>query len=218
MTHWAIDQLYVATATRPLGDQQEQTGFFKQPLVGTAKVDENGIVGDIQADQYVHGGPEKALHQYALASYLLMHRAFPQLTERLVAGSMGENISAAGMHEYNVHIGDIFRAGNVTIQVSQPRQPCWKINSRFGDAGLVKFIVKTYSNGWYYRVLDGGEVRAGDSIMLVERGSDLSVYNFLRINGDHQPDKIDLRRIRDCPGLNPDWQKKLQQRYEALYD
>lgn len=218
MTNWAINQVYAATNTRQLGDKQEQTGFFKQPLTGTAEVDEDGIVGDIQADKRVHGGPEKALHQYALASYLLMRQAFPGLAEQFVAGSMGENISAAGMHEYNVYMGDVFRVGGVMVQVSQPRQPCWKINSRFDNTELVKFISKTYVNGWYYRVLEGGEVQAGDTIKRVERGSDLSVYNFLCIYSDRQPDKTNLRRIRDCPGLNPAWQKKLQQRYEALYD
>ncbi|MEZ5537120.1 MAG: MOSC domain-containing protein [Thiolinea sp.] len=217
MKNWAIDQVYTARTTRELGDKGEQSGIFKLPFLDTASVDENGIVGDIQADKHVHGGPEKALHQYAVASYLLMRQAFPKLAGKFVAGSMGENISAQGMHEHNVHVGDIYRIGGVKVQVSQPRQPCWKINSKFDDSKLVKFISKTHINGWYYRVLEGGELQAADRIELLERPNDMSVYNFLRIYGEQRPAKHDLKRLVDCKGLNPAWQIKLQERFDYLY-
>lgn len=218
MAHWVIDQVYAAQTTRRLGDKDKQTGIFKQPLPGAATVDENGIVGDIQADKRVHGGPEKALHQYAVASYLLMQKAFPELAGKLAIGSLGENISAQGMHEQNVFIGDIYRIGSITVQVSQPRQPCWKINSKFDDPRLVKFVAETYTNGWYFRVLEGGEIGAGDKIELVERPNDLSVYHFLRIYADRQASEHHLKTALQCQGLNPVWQEKLQQRFEHLYE
>jgi MOSC domain-containing protein YiiM len=217
MTGWAIDRVYAAQTSAPLGAKRAPSGIFKQPLTEAARVDENGIIGDIQADKRVHGGPEKALHQYAVASYLLLRRAFPQLSGQFVTGSMGENISAQGMHEYNVCIGDIYRVGGITVQVSQPRQPCWKINSKFDNDKLVRFIVKTHTNGWYYRVLEGGEMQATDTIELLTRPNNMSVYNFLRIYTNPRPAQQDLQRIADCEGLNPAWQEKLQQRIEHLY-
>ncbi|CAA6812072.1 MAG: Uncharacterized protein conserved in bacteria [uncultured Thiotrichaceae bacterium] len=217
MVNWVINQVYAAQTTQRLGEKEKQTGIFKQPLPEAATVDENGIVGDIQADKTVHGGPEKALHQYAVASYLLMQKAFPELSDKLIIGSLGENISARGMHEHNVFIGDIYRMGGITVQVSQPRQPCWKINSKFDDPRLVKFVTKTYTNGWYFRVLEGGEIAAGHKIELLERPNDLSVYHFLRIYTDRQPSEHYLKMALQCQGLNPAWQEKLQQRFEHLY-
>lgn len=216
MAHSLIDQVYAAQTIRLLGEKEKPTGIFKQPLPGAVAVDEQGIVGDIQADKTVHGGPEKALHQYALASYRLMHQALPELAEKLNAGSMGENITARGMHEQNVFIGDIYRMGGITVQVSQPREPCWKINSKFGHKHLAKFITQHYINGWYFRVLEDGEIAAGDNIELLERPNLLSVYNFLRIYIDHRPSGADLKAALQCQGLNPAWRKKLQQRFERL--
>lgn len=217
MASWAIDQVYTAQKTQILGDKEKPTGIFKQPLPEAVKVDENGIIGDIQADKTVHGGPEKALHQYAVASYLLMQKAFPELAGKLSVGSMGENISAQGMHEQNVFIGDIYLMGGITVQVSQPRQPCWKINSKFDDSRLVKFVTQTYINGWYFRVLESGEMKAGDGIELLERPNELSVYNFLRIYNDPRASRFYLETALNCEGLNPAWQKKLQQRFDHLY-
>nr|CAA6830771.1 MAG: Uncharacterized protein conserved in bacteria [uncultured Thiotrichaceae bacterium] len=165
----------------------------------------------------MHGGPEKALHQYAVASYFLMQKAFPELAGKLSVGSMGENISAQGMHEQNVFIGDIYLMGGITVQVSQPRQPCWKINSKFDDSRLVKFVTQTYINGWYFRVLESGEMKAGDGIELLERPNELSVYNFLRIYNDPRASRFYLETALNCEGLNPAWQKKLQQRFDHLY-
>jgi len=77
----------------------------------------------------------------------------------------------AGLTEDMVHIGDRFRLGTSLIEVSQPRQPCWKIDHRFGHKGMVARIVSTGRCGWYFRVIESGDVTAGDSLERVAIGA-----------------------------------------------
>lgn len=147
------------------------TGIFKRECMGSVWVGAAGLAGDAQADRRVHGGPDKALHQYPVAHYARLAAAFPQAAPLLVPGSMGENLSVPGWDETNVRIGDIFRFGGARIQVSMPRKPCWKIDRRFGAEGMAmkNFIAEEGLTGWYFRVLMEGEVAPGCAFELLER-------------------------------------------------
>ncbi|MDP2811169.1 MAG: MOSC domain-containing protein [Rhodocyclaceae bacterium] len=134
------------------------TGIFKRECTSPVWLGTEGLVGDAQADRRVHGGVEKALHQYPVAHYARLAAAFPEAAPLLVPGSMGENLSVPGWDETNVCIGDIFRLGEARIQVSQPRKPCWKIDSRFGTDGMMQMIAAEGLTGWYFRVFEEGEV------------------------------------------------------------
>ena len=147
MNAFVVGHLYATAKPQRIGEDQAFTGIWKD-CIQTAVLDEDGIKGDIQVDRRVHGGTEKALHQYAIPSYAQLHAAFPELAARMPIGSMGENLTVLGMHEGNVHIGDIYRLGSALVQVSQPRNPCWKINSKFDDERLAKFIATQHINGW----------------------------------------------------------------------
>jgi MOSC domain-containing protein YiiM len=129
----------------------------------------HGIVGDEQADLSVHGGPEKAVYGYAARHYPQWCADFPQHAALFVAGSMGENLTIAGLDEDDLCIGDIHRIGTALMQVCQPRQPCFKLAGYFGDPRMPRAMVRSGRSGWYYRVLEEGECRAGDAVMLVER-------------------------------------------------
>ncbi|HPY40122.1 MAG TPA: MOSC domain-containing protein [Thiolinea sp.] len=215
MSSFAVGHLYATSTPRRIGENQAFTGIWKDPIKQAA-IDEEGIKGDIQVDKRVHGGAEKALHQYAIASYVRLHAAFPELAARIPIGSMGENFTIAGMHEDNVHIGDIYRIGSALVQVSQPRNPCWKINSKFDDERLAKFIAAQHIPGWYYRVLEAGQVELGDSMELVERFNPMSLRNFLAAYEKHRPNFLILRSMARTQGLTLSWQVKIQQRMEVL--
>lgn len=215
MSSFIVGHLYATTKPQRIGENQIFTGIWKNSIE-VADLDENGIKGDIQVDQRIHGGPEKALHQYAIPSYAQLHAAFPELAVRMPIGSMGENLTVLGMHEGNVHIGDIYRMGSALVQVSQPRNPCWKINSKFDDERLAKFIATQHINGWYYRVVESGSVQVGDSMDLVERFNPISLRNFLEVYAEHRPNFLILRSLARCQGLTPSWQVKIQQRMEVL--
>lgn len=215
MSALVVGHLYASAEPKRIGENQAFTGIWKDCIL-QATIDENGIQGDIQVDRRVHGGPEKALHQYAIPSYARLHAAFPDLAPRMPIGSMGENLTVLGMHEDNVHIGDIYRMGSTLVQVSQPRNPCWKINSKFDDDRLAKFIATQHINGWYYRVLEPGIVKVGDSMQLVQRFNPISLRNFLDIYAEHRPNFLILRSLARCQGLTLSWQVKIQQRMEVL--
>lgn len=215
MSSFVVGHLYATTTPRRIGENQAFTGIWKDSIKQAA-IDAEGIKGDIQVDRRVHGGAEKALHQYAIPSYASMHAAFPELAVRMPIGSMGENLTVLGMHEDNVHIGDIYRIGSALVQVSQPRNPCWKINSKFDDERLAKFIATQHILGWYYRVLEAGNVELGDSMDLVERFNPMSLRNFLEVYEEHRPNFLILRSMARTQGLTLSWQVKIQQRMEVL--
>ena len=215
MSSFVVGHLYATKTPRRIGENQAFTGIWKDSIKQAA-IDAEGIKGDIQVDRRVHGGAEKALHQYAIPSYASMHAAFPELATRMPIGSMGENLTVLGMHEDNVHIGDIYRIGSALVQVSQPRNPCWKINSKFDDERLAKFIATQHIPGWYYRVLEAGNVELGDSMDLVERFNPMSLRNFLEVYEEHRPNFLILRSMARTQGLTLSWQVKIQQRMEVL--
>ena len=167
----AMVTLYLG-GIRPLPPENQPTGVFKREHPQSVWLGIEGLAGDAQADRRVHGGPEKALHQYPVAHYARLATAFPDAAPLLVPGSIGENLSVPGWDETNVRIGDVFRFGDARIQVSQPRSPCWKIDRRYGTQGMARHISEHGLTGWYFRVLEEGEVAPGCAFELLERAAD----------------------------------------------
>lgn len=154
----------------PFGPAGEPSALVKLPVADRQAVGRDGLAGDQQADREHHGGPDKALHHYPFDHYYAWQNELPAQRDRLHApGAFGENLSTLGMTEANVCLGDVFRLGSALIQVSQGRQPCRKLNWRFGIEDMVARVRASGRTGWYYRVLEPGEVAAGDRFRLVER-------------------------------------------------
>jgi MOSC domain-containing protein YiiM len=201
---------------RSLEPEGQRTGIFKDSIEN-ARVTVEGIVGDHQADRRFHGGPEKALHQYALSSYEKIVSEFPELQGAAIPGSMGENISSTCLNDATVCIGDLYRIGPVLVQVSQPRSPCWKINHKFGVEKLSIFIEQQRITGWYFRVLETGTLHVGDGIELVGRRNDgVSIEHFLHVTKQHRPNLAELDALIGCDGLNQEWVARLKSRREYL--
>lgn len=165
---YIVESLLVGAA-RPFGDKGETSAIAKAPVADGRRVGFLGIAGDEQADLSVHGGPDKAIHHYPRDHY-------PFWTDRLEghallahAGAFGENVSTAGLVEKEAAIGDRYRLGSALVEISQGRQPCWKLGHRFGAASIPATVVKTRRSGWYYRVIEEGRVASGDTLDLVER-------------------------------------------------
>lgn len=206
-------------ATGPIGALPEgrPTAIYKQPVAGAVAIGPGGLAGDAQADRRVHGGPEKAIHLYPADHYRELALAFPDAAQSLVPGSLGENLSVASVSEEDVCIGDIFAFGSARIQVSQPRSPCWKIDSRHGVEGLAAHIAETGRTGWYFRVLEGGTAQAGDRLELLERNPDpVSLARLWRSTLEHRPAPHTLASLAATPGLNPDWRQRLLKRREWM--
>ncbi|MGR9089969.1 MAG: MOSC domain-containing protein [Gammaproteobacteria bacterium] len=205
-----------AGSLRALEPEGQATGIFKQALL-QAEVTRLGIVGDHQADRRVHGGPDKALHEFARSSYAAITTQFPQLVGTATAGTFGENLSSADRADADVCIGDTVRIGEVVVQVSQPRRPCWKINHRFECRELSHFVERWQLTGWYYRVLEPGMITLGDRIELLERVNDsVTVAAFTKTVARHRPDPDALNALINATGLNEEWRARLTQRRDYL--
>lgn len=202
---------------RPLPPDNKPSGIFKTEIVMPAWIGKEGLTGDAQADRRVHGGPDKALHQYPVTHYARLAKAFPEAKDLLVPGSIGENLSVAGWDESTICIGDTFRLGDAVIQVSQPRSPCWKINHRFGVDGMAKLIDEEGITGWYFRVREEGSVEPCCAFELIDRMStQVSVQELLTAWHEHRPESGQLERLAATPGLTENWIRKLLERAERL--
>lgn len=163
-----VDDVRTGSA-RPLGPDGALSAIVKEPVGGPVLITTLGLVGDEQADLRVHGGPDKAVHHYDAGHYPFWRERFPAIADALYPGSMGENIVTRGVSESGICLGDRLRLGAALVEVSQPRQPCWKINARFQHQGVSEAVQETGKSGWYYRVLQEGMLAPGDRIRLEAR-------------------------------------------------
>lgn len=193
-------------------DADEHSAIDKRPADGPVPVTFLGLTGDEQADLTVHGGPEKAIHHYPHDHYAFWRDALGEHPLLAGHGAFGENISTQGLTEDAVCIGDRFRLGTALVEVCQGRQPCWKLDHRFGGvAKVMAQVVTTRRSGWYYRVIEEGAVAAGDTIELVERPfGEWTVERVfgLLIAGGHKRDRAGLDALAEVPVLSEAWQNR----------
>ena len=136
---------------------------------GPVEVGELGLFGDEQGDHRVHGGPDKAVHHYPHDHYPAWVRDLGPHPLLDAGGAFGENLSSTGLTESDVCLGDRFSLGTAIVEVSQLRQPCWKLSDRFGVPDMARRVQESGRTGWYYRVRVPGRVAAGDLLALQER-------------------------------------------------
>jgi MOSC domain-containing protein YiiM len=148
------------------GGRSARTAIFKEPVLSRVRVRRLNLEGDAQADLRVHGGPDKAIYAYDLGGYEHWRR---ELGSELPFGQFGENLTVEGMPETEVRIGDVYRIGTAVLQVSQPRSPCSKLAMKMERPRFLKPFLASGRTGFYLRVLEEGEIGAGDSIALLSR-------------------------------------------------
>ena len=145
------------------------SAIAKQPISMPVAVGLLGLEGDEQGNPRSHGGPEKAVHHYAQEHYAPWRAELGSLPALSAPGAFGENLASIGVTEADICWGDEIGIGTVRLQVSQSRQPCWKLNARFGVPGMTAQVQNTARTGWYYRVLEPGTLQAGDRMWLLAR-------------------------------------------------
>lgn len=190
----------------PLGPDGVPSGFVKHSIDQPVQITPLGIRGDEQADLSVHGGLEKAVYGYSLENYSAWRIEYPQHAAVLVPGGFGENLCIEGMREADLCVGDIHRVGSARLQICQPRQPCFKLALRFEDKMMPKAMVRSGRAGWYYRVIEPGEISPGAPVYLDERSnSDFSFGRLLEIISRGNATRSELERMQNMQGLATYW-------------
>ena len=145
--------------------REVRTGLWKRPVDGAVAVHALGLEGDLQADKRVHGGPDKAVYAYAAEDVEWWEA---ELGRELGPGFFGENLTLRGVDVSGARIGERWEIGSTLLEVSQPRHPCWKLQTKVGEPRFVKRFAQAGRPGAYLRVLREGELRAGDAVVVTE--------------------------------------------------
>ena len=191
------------------------TGFFKTPVSVPIYVSATNLDGDGQADLLNHGGADKAALAYSADHY-------PKWREELRIpdmpfGAFGENLTIAGLTEESVCIGDIFRVGSVKFEVSQPRQPCWKLARRWRMHELTGLVIRNGRSGWYFRVLEEGNIAPHMPITLIDRPNpEWSIARANHILHHQRTDLVATLELAAVPKLADSWVEELLERAERL--
>jgi MOSC domain-containing protein YiiM len=200
----------LAGTVQPLA-RGERSAIVKSPIAGRVQIGFLGIEGDQQADLSVHGGPDKALHHYPADHYGYWATKAVDHPLLNAPGAFGENISTFGLLENGVCIGDRFRLGTALLEVSQGRQPCWKQAARMEWSTLPAMMVRERRSGWYYRVIEEGQVETGDALQLLDRPlpewSVRRVFGLI-IGGDHKADPAALPLVAAMEALFDGWRMR----------
>ncbi|MCP4676694.1 MAG: MOSC domain-containing protein [Deltaproteobacteria bacterium] len=196
------------------GTGKHKSAIIKQRVTVPVLLSHTGLEGDEQADKRHHGGKEMALHQYPFEHYEAWQRDYPESSDLFVEpGMFGENITTLGMTEESVCIGDIYRIGSAIAQVSQGRQPCWKLNVRFKIADMAMKLQETGRTGWYYRVLEPGFIAEGDEIRLEERpNNNWPIARVLHFLNEDCLCERSLRDIASIKELSNSWSRIFERR------
>ena len=195
--------LGIAGAPDPM-DRPWTTSFFKEPVEGPVWLGRTNLAGDGQADRKNHGGPDKAVLAYSADHYPLWRAELNR--PDLPHGAFAENFTIAGLTEENVCIGDVYAIGGAQVQVSQPRQPCWKIARRWRIKDLTAQVRETGRTGWYLRVLVEGYVEAGQPVELLERTfPQWTVARASQVMNHRHEDPAAAAELAACPSLAAVW-------------
>ena len=191
------------------------TSIFKETVAGRVYVRRLNLDGDRQADLTVHGGKNKAVYAYPSEYYSYWRAEFPNM--HLPWSMFGENLTLAGLVDDTVHIGDRFRVGSAILTVTQPRLPCYKLGIKFGRDDILKRFLASGLTGFYFAVLEEGEVAAGDPITLLERDEhEIKVSDITRLYKSDKHDLALLQRALQVQALPEGWRRQFRQRIAKI--
>lgn len=177
------------------------------------EIDKNGFKLDNQSDKENHGGVDKAICAYAFEDYAFLEKKYDI---SLPSCAFGENLSISGVNDTDICLGDQFQYGEAILEVSQPRQPCWKISSVTGIKKLTALLVKEHKSGFYLRVLKGGKVTPKDKLILQSRTYPNYTIAFINtIAFDAKNHQEEIKEVLKCKVLAEAYQDSLQKRYKG---
>ena len=187
------------------------TGIFKTPVEGRVMLRRLNLVGDGQADLWGHGGAFRAVYVYSLENYDFWQRELGR--DNFSYGQFGENFTVEGMLDEDIRVGDVFRVGDAIVEVSQPRIPCYKLAIKMGIDSFQNRFLESGRVGFYFRVLQEGEVGAGDTFELIGRDSGgMTVREVSDLLFFNTEDFAGTQRALSIPALSHGWKGSFEER------
>ncbi len=193
------------------------SSIWKTTTLARVRLEREDLEGNTQADLKNHGGPDKAVCCYASEHYAHWRATLDTPEAEFPHGAFGENWTLSGMTEDAVCIGDVYAAGTARVQVSQPRMPCWKLGRRWERPSFPLEVSGSGRTGYYFRVLEPGEVGAGDVLTLTERP--LPLWTVASVNRAMYVDKDDAElaeTLSRLPQLAEAWRRPFRRRVGLL--
>lgn len=191
-----------------------RSAIAKRPSTRSLRIAANGLEDDEQGDLRVHGGPDKAIHHYPFDHYAAWNSEIGPCDLLTRPGAFGENFSTLGWTESDICIGDVLIAGEAVLELSQGRQPCWKLNDRFGRADMAMRVQASGRTGWYYRVLQPGRIAVGDELRVSDRSHpDWPLQRFMALLHSRELDQAVLNECLTLP-LTPSWRRLVEHRLQ----
>lgn len=191
------------------------TGIYKEPVAGPVAVHRLGLVGDGQADLTVHGGPYQALYAYPVEHYSYWEKELG--VELFPPGTFGENLTVQGMLETDVCIGDQYRIGDLVVQITSPRIPCFKFGHKVHKPDILKAFLQSGYSGFYLKIINEGSIMAGTNVELVSREAhQVSVRSLLGMYRLGEGTQESIKQVLGVDALSPIVRKDLESRLERI--
>lgn len=200
---------------QPYGAQGRPSAIDKLPVAGSVLAGHEGLEGDEQGDRVNHGGLDKAIHAYPMVHHPKWTAELPQATRAFGPGAFGENLSVSDIDETGLCLQDRWRIGAAEVEVSQSRQPCWKLNHRFSVPDMAIRVQNSGRTGWYFRVVVPGRIAAGEQARLIARPN--PGWTLARVNHLLYHDRLNhtaLAELVALPGLPERWRQIAQARLD----
>ncbi|AZL85248.1 MOSC domain-containing protein [Aliivibrio salmonicida] len=191
-----------------------QSAINKKPKSERQVTLQLGFIDDEQGDLRVHGGIEKAIHIYPSEHYVEWQKELEGNTALQMIGAFGENISSTGVSEDTICLNDKIRIGSTLLEVSQGRMPCWKLNVKFKQDDMALRLQDSLRTGWYFRVLENGDIGSGDEIFLCDRPyPKWPLSKIMKLVFEGCLDEQELSSLLDLP-LVESWHRLVARRLE----
>lgn len=205
-----ITSTNIAKPTTIIWNGQEViTGIYKKPINQAIYLGNQQILNDEVSDRKHHGGEFKACYLFSADQYEYWKNLYPNLDWEW--GMFGENLTVSGFNEEDISIGDIYEIGSALVQVTQPREPCFKFGVKFGNQEVLKQFIEHGFPGTYVRILKEGFVKTGDTLKLVEKAKNsITTAQFFHLLFSKEKDKNLIKLILNNDALPKEKEINLQ--------
>lgn len=193
----------IANPTKIIWNGKEvTTGIYKNPTKDPIYLSKNNVKKDEISDRVNHGGVYKACYIFSLEQYPYWKDLYPNL--EWTWGMFGENLTVAGFDERKVYLGDIYKVGNALVQVTQSREPCYKLGYKFGNQEIIKQFIDHGFGGTYLSVLEEGSVAINDQFTLVDRADNsITVAELFHLAFAKEKNQDSLKIVVNSEAIGP---------------